>query len=543
MEKPVDMLLKHPEIDIPFCLCWANENWTRRWDGQEQDVLIKQEYSDHDDDIFIRDMKPYLDDPRYIRVDGKPVIIVYSPHFIPDCRKSFQRWREVAREIGVGEIQIWMCLTWGRTAEMLQITDCIDAEVEFPPHNVGGEWLEINVERDGKDTIVYDYKRAAEYIANVWKERGPTIRPIHYSCMMAWDNAARRKDGWHAFYNFSLRAFYQWVSEAVRQSRAKLPEEERFIFINAWNEWGEGTYLEPDEKYGYANINTVAKAVFDIPFDSDVKVLSERAPTMEMEEFQKDDKPRIAVQAHIFYTDLLSEIIEQLNQLPYAFDLFITTNTEKKKKAMLPVVRKKCKCRQVSILVLPNRGRDVAPFLVQMAPEIDKYDYVCHIHTKKTVTADYGDTWRKYLFHNLFGSSEYLKRLFYLFESEDKLGIIMPEMFPEVREHAKWTGEHGNIRILLKRMGIDCTLPDALDFPAGNMFWAKTVAVKPLFMLGLKQNDFPVEDGQRYGTLAHQIERSWVYVAESSGYGVCHVMNSCANKKDGKENAKKKKRD
>ena len=271
MEKPVDLLLLHPEIDIPFCLCWANENWTRRWDGQEQDVLIKQEYSEADDEVFIADLKKYLDDPRYIRVHGKPIIVVYSPCFIPDCRKSFQKWREVAKKIGVGEIEIWICLTWGRTSEIMQIVDCVDAEVEFPPHNLGGQWLEIpNIERAGKETIIYDYTRLVDFITDVW-ERMDADRPlpIHYSCMMAWDNAARRKDGWHAFYHFSLKSFYRWLSEAVRQAKARLPEEERFIFINAWNEWGEGTYLEPDEKYGYANINTAAKAIFGIPFELD----------------------------------------------------------------------------------------------------------------------------------------------------------------------------------------------------------------------------------------------------------------------------------
>lgn len=528
MEKPVDLLLRHPEINIPFCLCWANENWTRRWDGQEQDVLIKQEYSDQDDEIFIADLKKYLDDSRYIRVNGKPVIVVYSPCFIPDCRKSFQKWRETARALGIGEIQIWICLTWGRTAENMQISDCVDAEVEFPPHNLGGEWLEIpDVERDGQETIIYDYKRAVDYITGSWGISQPEVVPKHLSCMMAWDNAARRKDGWHAFYHFSLKDFYRWLQEAVRQTRAKFPEEERFFFINAWNEWGEGTYLEPDEKYGYANINTVSKAVFDLPLQDDphTLVLDRRSPVGNEQRLQDGKEPKIAVQAHVFYVDLLGEIIEQLNRIPYSFDLFITTDTNQKRCAMLPMVQKTCRCRKVEILVLPNRGRDVAPFLAQMAPKLDRYDYVGHIHTKRTITTDYGDQWRKYLFRHLFGNEEYLRRMFSLFEKEKTLGIVMPEMFPPIREHAKWTGEHQGIRGLLRRMGVDRELPEQLAFPAGNMFWVRTAAVKPLFALGLRQDDFPEEAGQRYATLAHQIERAWVYVAEASGYEYRNVIN------------------
>jgi lipopolysaccharide biosynthesis protein len=101
MEKPVDMLLEHPEIDIPFCLCWANENWTRAWDGQYSQVLISQKYSEKDDFNFISDMKKYIDDSRYIKIDGKPLIIVYNPGHIPNCEKSFKKWRERARELGI----------------------------------------------------------------------------------------------------------------------------------------------------------------------------------------------------------------------------------------------------------------------------------------------------------------------------------------------------------------------------------------------------------------------------------------------------------
>ncbi|USF25742.1 hypothetical protein N510_000654 [Firmicutes bacterium ASF500] len=530
MEKPVDILLKHPEIDIPFCLCWANENWTRRWDGQEQDILIKQEYSDQDDETFISDLKKYLDDPRYIRVHGKPVIVVYSPCFIPDCRKSFQKWRKVARKIGVGEIEIWICLTWGRTADSMQIVDCVDAEVEFPPHNLGGEWLEIpNVQREGSDTIIYDYTRAVDYITDVWEHTPSLSLPVHYGCMLAWDNAARRKDGWHAFYHFSLKSFYHWLSEAVRQVRTRLPEEERFIFINAWNEWGEGTYLEPDQRYGYASINTAAKALFDLPFEMDTHLVDETSPAIEKDAFQHGSNvPRIAVQAHVFHVDLLTSMVEQLNCIPYSFDLFVTTDTTKKKSAIEKILRGSCTCQKFEIQVLPNQGRDIAPFMVQMASEIDHYNYIGHIHTKRTANTDYGDSWREYLFHNLLGSPEYVKRLFCQFEKDEKLGLIMPELYPPIREQAKWTGEYAGVRALLDRINFRGTLPQEMVFPAGSMFWARTDAVRPLFELKLQQTDFPEESGQRYGTLAHHVERAWVYVAEKAGYGYCTVLNCCS---------------
>ena len=104
----------------------------------------------------------------------------------------------------------------------------------------------------------------------------------------------------------------------------------------------------------------------------------------------------------------------------------------------------------------------------------------------------------------------------------------MPEFYPPIREQAKWTGEYAGVCALLDRIEFQGALPLEMIFPAGNMFWARTDAVRPLFTLHLNQTDFPEEAGQRYGTLAHQIERSWIYVAEKSGYGYCNVLNSCS---------------
>ena len=204
MEKPVDMLLEHTEIDLPFCLCWANENWTRAWDGQSKNILIGQEYSDDDDQLFMRDIKKYIDDSRYIRINGKPLILVYNPGQIPDCHRSFKAWRKAAQEIGLGEILIWTCQTANNTASLLKIEDCIDAEVEFPPHNLWMESFAVRgVDVGGKSAFLYNYQCIVNYIAKRLKRNDVTKVPIHCGCMMAWDNAARRKDGWFTYYAFS----------------------------------------------------------------------------------------------------------------------------------------------------------------------------------------------------------------------------------------------------------------------------------------------------------------------------------------------------
>ena len=529
MEKPVDMLLEHPEIDLPFCLCWANENWTRAWDGQNKHVLIGQEYSEADDERFMRDMKKYIDDPRYIRIHGKPLVMVYNPGHIPDCHKSFATWRRVAKEIGLGDILIWTCQTANNTAEILKITDCIDAEVEFPPHNM---WLDSIAVRDmelnGKSAFLYNYQCLVDYLCEKLKKNEPTPVPVHHSCMMAWDNAARRKDAWFTYYAFSLKSLYRWVLAIADRARKDFDEEERFVFVNAWNEWGEGTYLEPDEKYGYANINTVSKALFRMPLNDDLKIVDLDSSAVDAESFDAaQGNPRIAVQVHMFYLDTLKETIRNLNYLPYAFDCFVTTDTTQKAQLIQEAFQKTCRCRNVTVDVMKNRGRDVAPFLQQMAPVVDNYEYFCHIHSKKTRTNDHGNEWRTYIFKHLFGSEAYLKRLFACFENDKQLGLIMPETYPVLELQAEWGGNREGCNALLRRMGIAKELPEVPVFPVGNMFWARSAAVKRLFQLGLTQMDFPVENGQVNATIAHQIERCWVYIAQAAGYHYCKLFNNC----------------
>lgn len=527
MEKPVDMLLEHKEINLPFCLCWANENWTRAWDGQNKNVLIAQEYSDKDDEQFIVDLKKYLDDERYIRVNGKPVIIVYNPGQIPNCQKTFSKWREKARELGIGEILLWTCQTANNTAKCLGIEKYVDADVEFAPHNMWMEEVAVrDVELNGRSAYIFDYQLLSRYMEKKLKNEERGELPIYHCCMMAWDNAARRKDAWFTYYNFSLKSLYRWMLAIVDRARKDFKSEERFMFINAWNEWGEGTYLEPDEKYGYANINTVSKALFDQPFEEDLSILSlENKPASNA--LFPDQMPHIAVQVHMFYLDVLDETIDQLNKIPYPFDCYISTDTPEKKLQIAKALNDKCKCSNTYVEVFDNRGRDVAPFLCQMASHMEEYEYICHIHSKKTKTADHGNDWREYIFKHLFGSPEYLKRVFALFEKDPNLGLVMPETYPVLELQAEWSGNAEGVRNMMHSMFGAVELPNVPVFPVGNMFWARSAAVKKLFALNLKQEDFPPEAGQMNGTIAHQIERSWVYVAREAGFSYRKVFNNC----------------
>jgi len=248
MERPVDQLLQHPEIDLPFCICWANENWTRRWDGHENDVLIGQNYTFDNDAAFIRDAMPYLSDPRYIRIDGRPLLIIYRPSLLPDARRSLQVWREHARAEGLGELFIAMVQfdvddprTYG-----------FDAALEFPPHKVARGLSSINhtldIANPRYEGYVVDYREMAEKSASWPAEDYPLFKGV----APRWDNEARKPGRGYTFANASPAAYQDWLQTAGDFALANPVRGESVVFINAWNEWAEGAHLEPDRHYGYA---------------------------------------------------------------------------------------------------------------------------------------------------------------------------------------------------------------------------------------------------------------------------------------------------
>jgi lipopolysaccharide biosynthesis protein len=264
MEKPVDLLLQHPEIDLNFCLCWANENWTRAWDGQQGNVLIAQKH-ENDDIDYIKDLKRYIMDKRYIRVNGEPLILVYRPGILPNPSKTFRLWRKWALENKIGKIRILVVRGCISTPESAMIEGA-DGEVEFPPSYTAQPTV-LKSTPDGIQILSY-----RSYVDEIVNGRGFTEtykHPVYRGAMLGWDCTPRRKS-FHCWYGFAPESYYQWLSYIIKYTRAHHKPEDRFIFINAWNEWAEGTYLEPDKMFGYTNLNTTSRALFDLPLQADI---------------------------------------------------------------------------------------------------------------------------------------------------------------------------------------------------------------------------------------------------------------------------------
>jgi lipopolysaccharide biosynthesis protein len=261
LERPLAQFIENRGIDFPFCICWANENWTRKWDGAEDEILIGQTHSEDEDVAFIRDVIPAFLDNRYIHVNGKPLLIVYRVSKMPNPQRAVEIWRSECRKNGIGDIYLV-------AAQSYQINDPrpygFDAAVEFPPHDLGHTYIDKNmVQIINPDFIggIFDYEKA---ILSMMNASAPDYT-LFKTVMPSWDNTARRQNDGFTFIHSSPEAYKKWLTLAISHTRRFLPEDKQFVFINSWNEWGEAAYLEPDRIYGYAYLQATAEAIASHP--------------------------------------------------------------------------------------------------------------------------------------------------------------------------------------------------------------------------------------------------------------------------------------
>lgn len=279
LARPVEEILKSKEPDFPFMLCWANENWTRRWDGGDKTVLLTQEYSREDDINHIRYLIPYFRDPRYIRVDGKVVFGIYRSSLFPDMQCTINTWREECARVGI-ELYIFRFETFGEGGKTY-IESGFDAGAEFQPVSVTYQnYFKAKTEVEVR-TISYRlryryYKWLRDYESLRLLKQGLSSRINYndyvdfvlrgysyekdytcYPCVApSWDNTARRGIDSVIFMDANPEKFKEWFNFHVRNF-VPPSREENFVFVNAWNEWAEGNHLEPCQKWGLSYLEAV----------------------------------------------------------------------------------------------------------------------------------------------------------------------------------------------------------------------------------------------------------------------------------------------
>ncbi|GAA1519964.1 glycosyltransferase WbsX family protein [Nocardioides humi] len=247
LEKPLDSVLAGNN-PFPFAICWANENWTRRWDGKEHEVLMGQSYGPDVAAAVFESFLPYMRDPRYLRLDGKAVVFVHRADHLPSAAEYARTWRVLARARGVGELWLVASETsHGLVPEVLGF----DAIGEFPP--VGDSLLSTSARRLPKSIVPGFKGRLNDYgalAAHYLGRQQPRFRR-HPAVVPRWDNTARRGVQSTSFAGSTPDGYATWLS-AARQRELRSGSAAGMVLINAWNEWAEGAYLEPDAHYGYA---------------------------------------------------------------------------------------------------------------------------------------------------------------------------------------------------------------------------------------------------------------------------------------------------
>ena len=244
-------------IDFPFCICWANENWTRRWDGKNDEVLISQDHGPTTDASFISDIEPILRHRNYIRIHGRPVLIVYRTRLLSDPVATARRWREHCREAGLGDPYLI-------AAEVFETIDPreigFDAVIEFPPNTPGPRneiTREVALANPSFAGLVYRYTDLIELTSR--RSRPPY--PLFKTVCPGWDNEPRCPGRGNAFAFSSPAAYGRWLDDACRFALGDPDPEQHLVFVNAWNEWAEGAHLEPDRRYGYAYLQETADVI------------------------------------------------------------------------------------------------------------------------------------------------------------------------------------------------------------------------------------------------------------------------------------------
>ncbi|UFS68643.1 glycoside hydrolase family 99-like domain-containing protein [Geomonas sp. RF6] len=282
LQRPFDEVLSSGRPEFPFCLCWANESWTRNWTGLNKHVLLEQTHSEEDDLAHLEWLLQVFKDKRYITVHKKPLLLIYRVDLIPHVARMIEMWRRGAKKHGFPDLYLVAVKNNFVKNSFRDLTDLgFDGVVEFQPngayfpHRSPVQKIVNKVKRKTNALVgrlsgnplrqplyvsdVYDYRKyVAKAVRGLAREGKvfPTVIP-------GWDNSARRRDGARILQNDDAALYGEWLKEALASTKRFHPEEQ-LVFINAWNEWAEGCKLEPDARNGRKFLEATREAVSEV---------------------------------------------------------------------------------------------------------------------------------------------------------------------------------------------------------------------------------------------------------------------------------------
>lgn len=260
LDRPLDLFLESKEMSFPFCLCWANEDWTRNFSGSSGEVIVKQSKSVESYKNFILGLGKYLVDDRYLTIGKKKVLIVYKPSHIPRTLDVLEYWREYLYD--TLHMDLYLIAVKASQDNTDYLKAGFDAVTEFQPtSDISKRNMQINEDMEFVVPefygIVYDYQKIVKNQIYLKHQSSKLYRAV----MPMWDNTARRNNKGAIFHGSTPELYEKWLLDTIKSTKERKDLEDQLVFINAWNEWGEGAYLEPDRRYGYAYLQATRNAI------------------------------------------------------------------------------------------------------------------------------------------------------------------------------------------------------------------------------------------------------------------------------------------
>lgn len=525
LNNPIETFLKHQEWDFNFMICWANENWTKRWDGMDSEIIIGQKYDDDDPMKFIKDVAPILNDKRYITIDGeRPILAVYRPSTISNVDEYAKIWRDYFKKEYGKELYL---IVGNNHTDGDPREYGFDALYDFSPGSViwGGAASDFaNIKEVDYDKLklnpnffgsLVDYRDIAldERLDAIDRYDFPTFQAI----LPHWDNHARKKGRHtHALINSNPEIYATWLDRVLK--KATKQTKSPIVFLNAWNEWAEGAILEPTLHLGHANLLRTAEVLSKYGGDkSNLK-------TFPMLASSKKKSTKIAVVVHLFYPEMWETLTHRLKYIPEDFDIFVTV-PEKHKHLSLQY-----KNHKVTMVPVPNWGRDVLPYLhVLRKIRAAGYEYVLKLHSKKSkqISRSGASVWLNTTLEALVHDENAVSAI--LAKLNDSTKIIGVKEFavkmsvggePILKDMVYEYYPRKEAKKILKDI-------DSYVFSAGSMFWARVDAFDEILDRHIVADDFELEYGQVWKTRAHFLERDmWINVEHAFGKSAAAFVSS-----------------
>jgi lipopolysaccharide biosynthesis protein len=484
LEPAVRHFVENPDLQFKFCLCWI----TDRSDVLEESLEVNASI---------------LLDSRYVRVNDKPAVMVFHPQRLRDVAQIAERWKTrylIAASPGGGMDP--------RSIEF-------DAAVEYPDVRAGLEDVSAGHALLDREYTGHIYSYAE--LANSFDKTAESDTVTFPAVIPGWDEEAGRHGAGDCAAGANPTLYANWLKKSCERAMRR-PSGERLVFINAWNAWLDGAYLEPDKQCGYAYLHATANVLRDYYKDPETAKL--------IDEINSAFKPAndAAIIFHCHYEDLIPQIFDQYISRIQDADLFVTVRNDVRKEVVEDIRRR---FPRVFFVCEENRGRDIRPFLIALR-RVSAFGYAiaCKVHTKKTpqMTGG-GEQWRENLFGPLLGSTDSVAKAREIFSREPAAGVLAPrgsvinlqDRLVHVR-NTFWLN-----RLLYRIQRTDLVGKYAFSFPAGSMYWFRVAALAGLDDLIFEHDEFERELGQADGALHHAVERLIALYAETRGYKMAEV--------------------